>query len=42
MTEMNMDILAYETEIALFTKSYIKQQGYHKYHHTSMSVCRVV
>lgn len=37
---MNMDLLAYETEIALFTNNYIKLQGYHK--EASMSVCRVV
>lgn len=36
---LNMDISAYETEITLFTNSYIKQQGYHKA--AFMSVGRV-
>jgi len=34
--EMNMDLLVYETEIALLTNNYIKLQRYHN--EASMSV----
>lgn len=38
--EMNMDLLVYETEIALLTNNYIKLQRYHN--EASMSVHRVL